>query len=298
MSVPQAMTWLAVSAVVAALGWLAWRWNTRPILVSVAAPVPADFPHTGFAHGTFERLLKQFADASGRIDYEAWVSDPDAVGRLDSYLATVGRFSPDATPDRFEDDSERSIYWMHAYNAFVIKAVLLNWPLKSVRDIRAPVELIKGLGFFYRLRFVAGGKRYSLYAIEHDKVLKSGGDPRAHFILNCGSAGCPAIRPELPAGSGLENTLAQAATDFVSNPQNVRIDHDARRIHLSAIFKWYERDFVTDLRRRGLPAAAGAIDYVRSIAPAGLTDELERASDYGVDFTDYDWTVNASGASP
>jgi hypothetical protein len=37
---------------------------------------------------------------------------------------------------------------MYGYNAYVIKSVLDHWPLKSVTDVKAPVEAVKELGFF------------------------------------------------------------------------------------------------------------------------------------------------------
>jgi len=283
----------AVAGVV--LLWLVWRWDTRPKVVRViAAP---DLPADGFSHDRFEGLLRQFTTAGGRVNYGAWHANATAQQDFDMYLATLAEASPDSDPERFTDDAERLRYWMHAYNAFVIKAVLVNWPLERVTDVKAPIEFIKGLGFFYKLRFVAGGIVLSLWEIEREKVFASHRDPRAHFVLNCASASCPVIRPSLPSGPALEAALVTAARDFVTNPKNVSVDHTSRRIRLSTIFKWYEKDFVRDLERRGLPASEGPLDYVRHIAPAALRDELAQAADYPVEYVDYDWSVNAAGAA-
>ena len=267
----------------AALGAALWVWNIRATVVFVDSELPPDFPERGFSHESFERSLRKHVDA-GNVDYDAWHADAAARADLDRYLAAIAAYSPDSAPERFSRDSDALAYWIYAYNAFVIKAILDRWPLESVTDVKAPVEIIRGLGFFYTLEFIAGGERFTLYRLEHDKVIAPSRDPRVHFVLNCGSGGCPIMRPELPTGDALEPFLAKAARDFVSEERNVRIDHERRRIYLSQIFEWYEKDFIA--------ASGSVLRYVTSIAPKPLADELKRAADYNVVFIEYDWSVN------
>jgi len=226
------------------------------------------------------------------VDYERWQENQADLQSLDSYLAAVSRYSPESTPERFEKQSDELAYWLYAYNAYVIKSILDRWPLASVTDVKAPLELVKGLGFFYQLRFLFGGEAYSLYAVENDIIRAKYRDARIHFVLNCASESCPVLRPELPEGDQLEPFLQQAAVDFVSDERNVRVDHDKNEIVMSTIFKWFEKDFINDLKRRGLPADRGLIDYVASVAPASLRDELNQTNDYEIVFSNYDWAVN------
>ena len=264
--------------------------DERPVLRVDAAP-PADFPADGFSHEVFEDLLRRFV-TGGRVDYDAWHNDAQAMAALESYLAAVARWSPDNAPERFPDDSDAKAYWLYVYNAFVLKAVLDRWPLDSVNDVRAPGQIAQGQGFFYRLRFVAGGEEVNLLRIQKKKVKKQWRDPRAHFVLNCASDSCPILRPELPTGDALEPFLAQAASDFVSEPGNVSIDHEAMELRLSEIFKWYKKEFIRDLRSRGLPSSRGIVDYLIDVAPDELKAELERAAEYKVVYFDYDWDIN------
>lgn len=265
----------------------------RPLRVEISAPLPADFPEDRFRHDDFEKLLAEYVDADGNVDYERWKHSPDAVASLDRYLAAVSAYSPDNAPERFPNRGDELAYWIYGYNAYVVRTVLDNWPVTSVTDIKAPIEAVKGLGFFYRLRFVFGGRAYSLLAVENTEIRKRYRDARIHFVLSCASESCPVMRPQLPDGDDLEILLASAAADFVSDRDNVEIDHAAKKIYLSRIFKWYRKDFLNDLARQGRPAEQGLIDYVASVAPAGLRAELERARDYPVQFRDYDWTINA-----
>jgi len=264
----------------------------RPRLVTIDAAVPATFPTDRFAHEIFEQLLQSYVDGAGNVDYELWHQNDADRQNLDSYLAAVSRYSPESTPERFEKQSDELAYWLYAYNAYVIKSILDLWPLNSVTDVKAPLEVVKGLGFFYQLRFVFGGEAYSLYAVENDIIRARYRDARIHFVLNCASESCPVLRPELPEGDQLEPFLQQAAVDFVNDEGNVRIDHEKKVIVLSTIFKWFRKDFINDLRRRGLPADRGLIDYVASVAPASLRDELNQTNDYEIVFSNYDWAVN------
>ena len=264
----------------------------RPRLVTIDAAVPVNFPADRFAHSIFEQLLGSYVDHSGNVDYGRWQQNETDLQSLDAYLAAVSRYSPDSTPERFEKQSDELAYWLYAYNAYVIKSILDRWPLESVTDVKAPLELVKGLGFFYQLRFLFGGEAYSLYTVENNIIRARYRDARVHFVLNCASESCPVLRPELPEGDQLEPFLQQAAVDFVSDERNVRIDHDKKVVVLSTIFKWFRKDFINDLRRRGLPSDRGLIDYVANIAPATVGAELRSANDYKIIFADYDWSLN------
>lgn len=269
-------------------------WANRPQLIPIYAAVPDDFPTDSFSHRGFERLLSNYVGANGYVNYDRWHKDAMAIAQLDSYLAAVSAFSPDSSPDRFPSRNDELAYWMYGYNAYVIKSVLSNWPLDSVTDVKAPIEVVKGMGFFYRLRYLFGGRAYSLLAVENEKIRKEYKDPRIHFVLNCASESCPVIRPELPTGDALDLLLVESAREFVNNPANVQVDHNDQVIYLSAIFKWYEDDYLNWLRANGRRVDKGLLDYITPIAEGVLTEDLERASGYAIEFRDFDWTVNAS----
>jgi len=267
-------------------------WVNRPRRVIVDAPIAAEFPAQGFSHDAFEALLREYVTSAGQVDYDRWHASADSVSQLDGYLAAVSEYSPDNTPDRFPERNDALAYWLYGYNAYVIKAVLDRWPLSSVTDIKAPIEAIKGMGFFYQLRFSFGGKYLSLLVVENDRIRARYKDARIHFVLNCASESCPVARPELPTGDELEELMTRSAGDFVNDPNNVSVDHDNKTVFLSSIFKWYKKDFINDLRAKGLPARRGLIDYVAGLATGSLRSDLDRVDGYNIEFRDYDWGLN------
>ena len=271
--------------------WLGWRWNTQPQNHLVTARLPADFPLHGFSHRYFSDLLEKFVDGDGKVDYKAWLDDAQALQQLDQYLAAVARFSPDNAPQRFNEAHASLIYWVYAYNAQVIRTILRHWPLHSVTDLRAPVEIIEGLGFFYNQYYLFGGESYNLYQIENGKIFSGEADPRVHFILNCGSESCPILRPQLPLGEALEPFLQRAAEAFIAAPENLTIDTEGRRIYLSAVFKWYREDFLGAVQTKGeAPPTLRA--YLQQIASESLAQRLAEAKDYALTFRAYDWSLN------
>ena len=271
----------------------AFFWVNRPRKVIIDAAIPANFPARGFSHDSFEELLQNYVSTDGRVDYERWQQFPGSVQQLNSYLAAVSQFSPDITPERFSSRSDELAYWMYGYNAYVIKSVLDHWPIDSVTDVKAPMEATTGLGFFYQLRYSFGGEFLSLLGVENNKIRKQYQDPRIHFFLNCASESCPAARPDLPVGEDLDELLAQATIGFINDPENVAVDHGKQLIYLSAIFKWYEDDFVNHARLDGKLTGNGLIAYVRQYATDDLADSLKQASNYEIQFREYDWDLNS-----
>lgn len=295
MTIPPVITGAGLVGIVILVGIVVfWKWNTRRTMAGVAIPTDLNVPDGEFSHDVFAKLLQRFVHTDGYVTYQAWYEDADARVALDAYLGTVAAYSPDNAPERFSTKSSAQVYWLTVYNALVIKAVLDRWPLDTVTDVKAPVELTRGMGFFYTLEFIVGGVSYNLYDLEHKKVLNASKDPRAHFFLNCGSKGCPAMRPTLPTGQNLDDYLDEATRDFIGNPDNVRVDHANQAIYLSRIFKWYSSDFVNYLAREHRDTSRGVVDYIALAGPLRVRDEIAKADGYRVRYRDYDWSINAS----
>ena len=283
------VSWSLVLTLILAGGFL---YANRPELVVISASVDPEFPGDGFSHDAFEQLLKRYVDQAGNVDYQRWHDSRDDRDSLESYLAAVARYSPASAAGRFAAKEDALAYWLYAYNAYVIHSILQHWPIDSVTDVRAPVEAVRGLGFFYRQRFLFGGDALSLYTVEHDKILSEFRDPRVHFVLNCASKSCPVLKPELPTGAELEQLLESSAYEFVNDTRNVYVDTEGQRVVLSTIFKWYRKDFENELRRRGLSSERGVVDYLALYAAPELVAALGDTHDYAVVFEDYDWSLN------
>ena len=118
-------------------------------------------------------------------------------------------------------------------------------------------------------------------------VLSGWLSPRIHFAINCGSNGCPALRPSAYLGDGLRETLRAATRQFLDNGWNCRIDHAVRRLYISRIFKMYAQDFAG--------AQGTTQDYrlgVLRFVAQHLDVPFEQIADYEVVYNVYDWGLN------
>lgn len=256
----------------------------RSVTVDAA---PLEQPPTGFEYGWWNAALGRWVHPHG-VDYDAVRSEERALRR---FIATLARVGPKATPERFASEPERLAYYINAYNALVLFAVVDNWPIDSVHDVRGWLDPRAGFGFFYGLRLPLDGAEINLYELENE-VIRGFMDARIHAAINCASKSCPALMPFAFEPASLDDQLDAVTRDFCSNPRDVRIDHEAKEIQLSAIFEWYQADFEEHARRLGRPATT--MDFILAFATPEVAAEVERArsAEYEVVFQPYDWALN------
>lgn len=228
-------------------------------------------------------LLAEVVAPDGKVDYDRL---RDRRERLDAVVAALGAASPESDPARFPSDEDRLAYWLNAYNVFTLHAIIGEYPITSVWKTRDGQ-------FFQRRRHRAGGRLVSLDDIEHEILRREFREPRIHFAINCGSNGCPALRPAAYVGDGLRSTLRTATEQFLANEWNCRIDHDTRRVFVSRIFKMYAEDFA---------GAAGTtqeyrVGVLRFVAQH-TGEPFERLADYEVVYNTYDWGLNDANRRP
>ena len=107
-----------------------------------------------FDHSNWGRVLEKFVTETGRVDYAALKADS---ADLDRYVTQLAARSPASHPREFPTRNSQLAYWINAYNALVMKGVIEKWPVKSVVKIGLLPH-----SFFWRKKFVVGGKKYTL----------------------------------------------------------------------------------------------------------------------------------------
>src|SRR5262249_42902630 len=89
----------------------------------------------------------QIVTADGKVDYERLAERRALLART---IELLGLASPDTHPARFPGEEHVLAYWINAYNAFVLDAVIAEYPIRSVWKVRDGQ-------FFERARARGGG---------------------------------------------------------------------------------------------------------------------------------------------
>ena len=81
----------------------------------------------------FDSLLQKNVDKTGRVDYQSLKNNETL---LDNYLAYI----QNNEPTKEWSSNKKKAFWINTYNAYTIKIILNNYPLKSIRDIKIDGE--------------------------------------------------------------------------------------------------------------------------------------------------------------
>ena len=248
---------------------------------------PFEQPGGGFDYDWWNSALGRWVQPGG-VDYDAVRAEERDLSR---FIATLAEIGPRTAPERFSAQAERLAYYINAYNALVLFAVVDNWPIDTVHDVRGWLDPRAGFGFFYGLRFPFDGGSVNLYDLENEEI-RGFVDARIHAAINCASKSCPPLMPYAFEPVKLDEQLDAVTRDFCSNPPHVRVDDEAEEIQLSAIFDWYRPDFEEHARRMGREATI--LDFIQAFATPEVAAEVERAqsADFEVVFQPYDWALN------
>jgi hypothetical protein len=206
----------------------------------------------------------------GHVDYEGLMGDR---ARLHDFLAEVA-----AADTTGWSRCEQMAFFINAYNAVMVEAVLDHWPLESVLDI-GRVLGIPTLAVF-RAKHPVAGASLSLNDIEHGILRERFRDPRIHAALVCASISCPVLASRAYRADRLDAQLDFAMRGFLEDPRRNRLTDQPPR--LSRIFKWYGDDF---------RATSGTVwAYVLQNVGSGVRSVLPASAE--VKYLPYDWGLN------
>jgi len=227
------------------------------VLVSAAAPAAA------FDHSAYDKLLRRYVKG-GRVAYAR--IKREARDDLARYLAAVGK----ARLKGVGRDA-RLAFYLNAYNALVIKAVVDRYPIARVTAVR---------GFFDRLRYRVAGRRVTLDQLEKKIILPTFKDPRVHFALVCAARSCPPLRARAYRGRTVRRVLELLARRFINSRRGVRVAK-AGRVAVSRIFQWYAKDF---------SRASGSVGRYLAKYHARHAAALRRRTTFA--YLPYSWALN------
>ncbi len=210
-----------------------------------------------FNHQKWDILLSKYVSSNGKVNYKGFKSEESV---LNEYLEELKVNKP----GQYAGKSEKLAYWINVYNAFTVKLILENYPLKSITDLDKPWD---------QPVVDVGKELLSLSHVENE-ILRKLEEPRIHFAINCASASCPILLNAAFVKEKMEQQLTKVTKGFIAD--NTKNDLTKIPVELSKIFDWYAVDFENGNVIRFIN------DYVVNKVPLG-TD---------VSFKEYDWSLN------
>jgi hypothetical protein len=198
----------------------------------------------------------------GRVDYSSIKDNPSNLDKLIDIISI-------SDLSKLQSENQEKAFLINVYNILIIKAVLNNYPLKSVMTLG---------GFFDKTIISISGENYSLNDIEKGLLFKNYPDPRLHFVLVCAAIGCPQIINDAYFPETLDEALDQRTRTTLNDTDYINIDATSKIVFVSELFNWYKKDFTeNDL---------SIIQYINQYRDVKIPEK------YSISFLTYDWSLN------
>lgn len=251
-------------------------------------PIPDDL--TQFDNRLYAQLLAEFVDANGLVDYAGLKANRAS---LDAYVDSFDKLAPE-TLAQWKGTAQMA-FWLNAYNAIILRAVIGHAPLKAQAPSAAVNWSVRQIpGLWDALQTPVMGKPMTLDQIEHATLRQQFNDARIHMALACGTLGAPPLRAEPYDAARLDDQLALQAQRFFSSAARLTLDRPRRVMRVSQILGWFSADFtpIYDAQAPSHSAATPRDVIVWFVTQNSDAIGWNESKSWKVEFLPYDWRLN------
>ncbi|MEL6180704.1 MAG: DUF547 domain-containing protein [Myxococcota bacterium] len=178
-------------------------------------------------HSPWDVLLKKYVTEDGPVRYKDWKASEADMKALKAYTDAVA-----ATDLSKLSKPEQLAFYINAYNAYTIQAVLDRYPIASVMKVD---------GFFKKIEHKVAGESMTLDTLENKKIRGGFDEARIHFVVNCASASCPKLRRDAITTANMEAEMEKAAKEYIQ--KETKVVDGGKAVSTSEIFSWFKGDF-------------------------------------------------------
>tara|TARA_R110002124_G_scaffold191436_1_gene358824 strand:+ start:2555 stop:3265 length:711 start_codon:yes stop_codon:yes gene_type:complete len=211
----------------------------------------------------YNDLLQKHVTKNGIVNYKSFKADE---AKLDTYISYLEK----TTPASSWSENKQKAFWINTYNAYTIKLILENYPLKSIMDIKQDGKTAWKIPFAK-----VGGKTYTLDYIEHEILRKNLFDPRIHVGVNCASVSCPKLGNIAFTEENIDANLEKLMKTFINDSSRNKITNN--KVQISSIFDWFKEDFTKN---------GSVIDYLNKYSNTEINPNAK------ISYLKYDWSLN------
>jgi hypothetical protein len=247
-----------------------------------------DAPAVDPLHRPFDAILDVYV-REGLVYYRALKAERP---RFDQYVQSLAEAQVPAG-----DRNRQLAFWINAYNAFVLRTVIDNYPI-SGRAATYPRNSIRQVaGGFDKRTFRAAGRTLTLDQIEKDVIVPLG-DARALLALGRGALGGGRLRSEAYTSERIDAQLEGMAREAVDRRELVFVDRASGVLSVNPMFSWREEAFIKSFADKAPEMFARRSPLERAvlglIAPTALQTERDflEENQFKMQFHDFDWRLN------
>jgi len=223
----------------------------------------------GQTHKDFSNILQRNV-TNGLVNYKALKQDQ----KFETYLNKLSSTDPSQLTEKDE-----LAFWINAYNAFILKIIIDNYPLKSINDIKFGEKSVWDENFIS-----INKKKHSLNDIEH-KILRKMNEPRIHFVIVCASMSCPALRNEAYEADKIDQQLQEQTIEFLRDKDKNEFDLKNKTAIISRIFDWFGEDFGESDKE--------VIKYISTFLAEDVREDINKnLNSWSISYQEYDWNLN------
>ena len=219
---------------------------------------------SGFDHSAFDTILRAHVKA-GRVDYSG--IKQNSLAALRAYTKAIAEAKLAGLSNK-----QRLAFYINAYNASVVAAVIDHLPLSSVMKVK---------GFFDRKQHAIAGKKFTLNQLENKVIRPRFNEARIHFALVCAAKSCPPLQGRAFSAKRLNRDLDRLTRRFIRG-KGVKLSQVGARV--SKLFEWYAEDF-----NKAEGSVAAFLAKYRKEDASKLT-----APNLKISYLEYDWSLNGS----
>jgi len=224
----------------------------------------------GQTHKIFTEILQKYV-TDGLVNYKELKTDQ----KFETYLNQLSSTNPSQLTEK-----EEIAFWINAYNAFTMKIILDNYPVKSINDIKFSEKSVWNEDFI-----PINKKKYSLNEIENKILRIKFKDPRIHFAIVCASISCPALLNEAYEADKVDQQLQEQTIEFLRDRDRNEFDLKNKTAIISRIFDWFGDDFGKSHK--------GILKYISLFLPDDVGKDIKQnLNTWAISYKKYDWNLN------
>ncbi|MBN1435590.1 MAG: hypothetical protein JW936_00820 [Sedimentisphaerales bacterium] len=182
----------------------------------------------------YQQLLDTCLTQPGLIDYQAIADNPDANTIIDAYLVHLDLTEANLDIRQPPLFSYQCVY-VNAYNAAVLRAVLLYYPFDTLDEI--PIDIFNDIQFQ-----IFGSDDAPLLTLDQiEQLCRQFGDWNIPFALHRPTRNGPILQPQLLNREQFLDQLDQAFTDYLCSCAGLKIDHENQQLLVGSLI-WEIRE--------------------------------------------------------